>query len=810
MIRFCFVFFFIPLSFFSQTIKVIDAYTQKEIENVIVKNTQTQKTYRTNKKGTFIISQKEKKGFFEFKIKNYNLKKVLGRQLKHTVVLEPHHQGLESVVLSVSRAAEKKQTIPEQIEIITRKNREYISPQTSADLLANVPGVRVQKSQLGGGSPVIRGLEANRVLLVVDGVRLNNAIYRTGHLQNSITVSPFALERTEVVFGPASVTYGSDALGGVIHYYTKKLNYSNHLVFKNDLFYRHSTANNEQSVSFNNYTSHKKWASFTNISYSSFDDLRAGKNRKHSYKDWGKVFRYSKNSKSRFFEGSSENNNPNVQKNTGYNQLDVLQKFMFPISNTINWVLNGQFSTSSDIPNFGKLNDEKNGVLKFAEWRYGPQHRVLVSSQLKFRDHPISLLENGALTFAYQNVKESRINRQFKSLDRVTRKENVDVFSLNSDFYKALTKRGNRKLYYGFELVHNIVDSKAKGETLDVQGNDVIGVRSFFNPNTRYPDGGSTYTSGALYSSYRQKLNRKNTLNIGVRFTSTILNAKWNVNTSVPIPNNEITLNNSAITGSLGYICRPNQYHKISVVLSKGFRSPNVDDIGKIRSKSGRITVPNTSLEPEDLYSAEVGYRILSKNNKLKLNVNAYYTLLDNYIARAPSNEFGTEITHDGDLFLDENILANTNQNQAYIYGGVVGVDWSILKYLKTNASITYTKGATYQDNQPLSSIPPTFGNIATGIFKKRYNVALEYRFSFAKKLEDYNIVEGIDNLDETPNNNGTPAWSVFNFNSNYYVTDHFRVQLQLQNILDAHYKEFSSSLSAPGRNFVASLAYSF
>ncbi len=95
------------------------------------------------------------------------------------------------------------------------------SPQTTADLLASVPGIKVQKSQFGGGSPVLRGMESNRVLLVVDGVRMNNAIYRKGHLQNSITVSPTQLERTEIVFGPSSVIYGSDALGGVIHYYTR-------------------------------------------------------------------------------------------------------------------------------------------------------------------------------------------------------------------------------------------------------------------------------------------------------------------------------------------------------------------------------------------------------------------------------------------------------------------------------------------------------------------------------------------------------------------------------------------------------------
>ena len=89
-------------------------------------------------------------------------------------------------------------------------------------MLAQTGEVFVQKSQMGGGSPVIRGFEANKVLIVVDGVRLNNAIYRSGHLQNVITLEPSELESAEIVFGPGSVIYGSDALGGVMDFHTRE------------------------------------------------------------------------------------------------------------------------------------------------------------------------------------------------------------------------------------------------------------------------------------------------------------------------------------------------------------------------------------------------------------------------------------------------------------------------------------------------------------------------------------------------------------------------------------------------------------
>lgn len=780
-------------------------YTQEKIAGATVLDIRTQKKWITNNKGEAQTSLKKEHPVVLVKHKNYKDAKVVISNVKKNVLLQPKYQDLESIVLSVSRIAEKKQSIPEKIEIVTKKDIEYISPQTSADLLASTPGVRVQKSQLGGGSPVIRGMESNRVLLVVDGVRMNNAIYRNGHLQNSITVSPFAIERAEVVFGPASVSYGSDALGGVIHYYTKKLNYSDNLSTKSDVFYRHSTVNKEQTAAFSLATSHKKWASFSNVSFSKFDDLRMGTNRTHGYKDWGKVFRYSKNNEDAFFENSSVNSNPNIQKNTGYQQLDILQKFKTPIHQNIDLIINGQYSLSSDIPNFGNLNNLKNGSLKLAEWHYGPQKRLLLSAQAKFTDYH-SILENGTITLAYQNIKESRINRQFGSFHRNSRFEKVDVFSLNSDFYKSLTKNGERKLFYGLEFVHNNVASTAQGNVLNNKG-AIVGS---FDLDTRYPNGGSTYSSGALYSSYRQKLNKKQTLNIGLRLTSTLLELNWDTNVGVQIPNNSFAIKNTELTGSLGYIYRPKKNDKISVVLSKGFRAPNVDDVGKIRAKSGNLTVPNTRLKPEHLYSAEVGYATRSKKDKFRFHVNAYYTLLEDYISRAPSGEFGNAINYDGDVFVDNRILANTNTQNASIYGGSVGVFLEPFRGVKSRGSLTYTKGNSIKSKQPLSSIPPVFGDFSLGWFLSKFDVSLAYRFSLAKDLKDYNLVEGIDNLDETPNGKGTPFWQVFNLNSNYQVSDELRLKLQLLNILDVHYKEFGSSISAPGRNLVAAVAYSF
>lgn len=143
------------------------------------------------------------------------------KKSNNRVVLNQKIILIDEVVVAANRWEQEKKQTPNRIVSIAPGEIEFNSPQTSADMLAHTNQVFVQKSQLGGGSPMIRGFAANSVLIVVDGVRMNNAIFRSGNLQNVIGVDPLTLENTEVLYGPGSVMYGSDALGGVMHFRTK-------------------------------------------------------------------------------------------------------------------------------------------------------------------------------------------------------------------------------------------------------------------------------------------------------------------------------------------------------------------------------------------------------------------------------------------------------------------------------------------------------------------------------------------------------------------------------------------------------------
>jgi hemoglobin/transferrin/lactoferrin receptor protein len=822
-----FIFIFISSFSFAQKVKVLDKETGKIVRNVTVFNEANTVSLTTNNNGfTDISSVKENETiiFSHLSYAVFKIKKSILRKQNFLVYLTKESEELDEVIISSFKKEEKANRIAEQIAVLSQKDIQKISPQTSADLLATIPGIKVQKSQFGGGSPVIRGMESNRVLLVVDGVRMNNAIYRKGHLQNSITLSPNLLDKTEVVFGPSSVIYGSDALGGVIHYYTKTPKLSEDNEVTSHFFSRYSSVNQEITTNVSAEVSFSNWASFTSISYSDFGDLKAGKNRNHNFSDWGKVFYYSENVNGNYAENPTLNADPNLLRNTGYNQTDVLQKFFIPLSKNTDLKINLQYSTSSDIQRFDRLTEltdiTDTSSLKFAEWYYGPQNRLLISTQLLINPNKY-WLESGSITAAYQNLQESRIQRKFGSLERSYREESVNIFSVNGDFSVPLTQDKTRILSYGFEFAYNDVASNSYGKTLDIVNDKINGFSNDFKVQSRYPDGGSDYLSSAVYIGYRQDVSSKTTLNSGIRFTNTNLNAVWIDKTFLDLPTTTIGANNSAITATLGYVYKPNRNWQINGVLSSGFRSPNIDDVGRVREKAGNVTVPNFDVKPEFAYSSEIGILKYFNKRKFRLGANIYYTLLDSYIQRDfVLNTDGSikQVEFDGEF---GNAVSNQNKGNAYIFGYTVNYLGKISKTINTSGFITYTKGRTYDTEEPMSSIPPLFGQFEVNYKKDKIAFGAEFRFNSKKDIADFNFTEGIDNHDLTPVVDanatddedkfyGSPSWMTFGVNGSYDVSQNFSIQARLNNIFDEHYIEFASGVSSPGRNLSVSFMANF
>ncbi|MCD4744999.1 MAG: TonB-dependent receptor plug domain-containing protein, partial [Bacteroidales bacterium] len=367
------IFSFLYNHLISQTITVIDKTNLKPIENVAIFNLEHTKTALTDKNGKANIDNflKDDKLFFQHpSYQNITISYNDIKTLNFTVKLTESSINLSEIVISASKWEQNREEIPNKIITISAKEIEFDNPQTTADLLGFTNEVFIQKSQLGGGSPMLRGFAANSILLVIDGVRMNNAIYRSGNLQNVISLDANIIENAEVIFGPGSIIYGSDALGGVMDFHTQnvKLSYNNKTNIITNALMRYSTADNEKTghVDFN--FGRKKWGMLTSISFSDYDDLRMGNNNNPEY------VRPE-------FAGSSDgkdimikNDDNNIQKYSGYSQMNIMQKFRLRPNDKFELNYGFYYSTSSDIPRYDRLIQYKNDTtLKYAEWYYGPQ-----------------------------------------------------------------------------------------------------------------------------------------------------------------------------------------------------------------------------------------------------------------------------------------------------------------------------------------------------------------------------------------------------------------------------------------------------
>ncbi|HSI70373.1 MAG TPA: TonB-dependent receptor plug domain-containing protein, partial [Gillisia sp.] len=296
------------------------------------------------------------------------------------VLLVIDDTSLQEIVLSVSRFNSKSREVPQKLVSIKPADIAFNNPQTSADMLQRTGKVFVQKSQMGGGSPMIRGFSTNRLLLTVDGVRMNNAIFRSGNVQNVISIDPLAVREAEVILGPGSVIYGSDAIGGVMNFYTLKPVFSfREEKVTGNAFTRYSTASNEKTVHADVNLGYEKWAFLSSISYSDFGDLRMGSHGPSEY--LRPTFVETRNGQ----DVLVNNEDPRLQVPTGYNQINLLQKIAYQPHELWDLNMGLYYSTTSDFPRYDRLYQERDGQPRSAEWYYGPQSWFLGNIQIEAR-----------------------------------------------------------------------------------------------------------------------------------------------------------------------------------------------------------------------------------------------------------------------------------------------------------------------------------------------------------------------------------------------------------------------------------------
>lgn len=273
---------------YSQLITIKDKETDHPLEMVTLVSESPGAFATTNVEGQADISAFKNAEIIGIRMLGYKTEIKSYEELENaafTIQLLPSGVTMDEVVVSATRWNQTSKYIPAKIITISPKDVSLQNPQTAADLLGASGKIFIQKSQQGGGSPMIRGFSTNRLLYIVDGVRMNTAIFRSGNLQNVISLDPFATEKTEVFFGPGSVIYGSDAIGGVMSFLTltPQLSLSDKSLIAGKAVARYSSANTERTAHLDINIGGKKWASVTSFSSSDFGDLRMGSNCPDEY-----------------------------------------------------------------------------------------------------------------------------------------------------------------------------------------------------------------------------------------------------------------------------------------------------------------------------------------------------------------------------------------------------------------------------------------------------------------------------------------------------------------------------------------------
>lgn len=783
----------------AQTIYIFDKKDGKPLPEVLIFEKKSKTNLRTLADGSANLAAFPNKNPLTISLLGYQSQTFTWAELEagnYLIYLESSPFTLATTVISASRWNQNVTDIPGKVSQLNSDWLSLRNPVTTADWLASNGEVFVQKSQLGGGSPMIRGFSANRLLYSIDGVRMNTAIFRSGNLQQVISIDPFSLQNTEILFGPGAVMYGSDAIGGVMVFETLGPDHEDQQL-KGNFVSRFSSAYVEETVHADLSYGKGKWAFITSATYFDFGDLIMGKN-----KGQASYLRSTFVERINGIDQEITNPNPRKQVGTGYKQVNLMQKVSWKAkaNSAIDYAFH--YSSTSDIPRYDRLIERRDGKLRYARWDYGPQRWMM--QQLNWNTiTPTKAYDQAKVTASAQFFEESRIDRRMGNPTQFERVEKVQASSLNADFIKNFFQ--THFLNYGIEAVINQVNSNGQSVNL---GNQQVA-----DASARYPN--STWTSWAVYANYTAPIRSKWKMQSALRYNINGIHADFANNLNFyPLPVLQFKDDYHSITGNLGWVYQADPSFSISPQLATGFRAPNVDDMGKIfDSQPGSLSLPNPHLKPEYAYNAELN---LNKElfGTLKLDVSGYYTWLDQAMVRRPTLWNGkSELLYDGEL---SQLFSIQNAAFAEIKGIQAGFELALSRQFLLSSNYNWQKGVEELDDKstsPSRHAAPAFGASKLRLQGKKGTLELSVHYSAAmpfEKMPQEEIAKPALYARDMQGNPYSPSWMIINLAAQISLTSSIQINMGIENIGNLQYRGYSSGIVNPGRNFQLSLKGSF
>ena len=457
------------------------------------------------------------------------------------------------VVITADRYPSRQLNTPSAIKVLDKKSLGKMQVRTSPEALTLTPGVFVQKTNHGGGSPFLRGLTGNQTLLLVDGIRLSNSASRYGPNQTFNTIDVFGIEKIEVLRGEGSVQYGSDAIGGTVQAFTFQPEFSEKPEWGGSLTGRIATHGMEQGLNSALTYGSKRFAFRASVTGRNFGDLVGG-------------------------------DTTGRQMPTGYKELDYDLKAKFLLAKSTDLTAAYQTVHQYDVPVYHKYILEN-----YALNRMDPQYRELAYLRLNHNFYD-SFIKSAVITAFMHNTEEGRELRKNGSNSLRTENDRVKTLGFTAEF--LMTKSGLWKGNSGLELYSDRI--KSSRNDFDLVSRSSVSKRGL------YPDG-SSMTSMAVFSLHTFDF-YKWSVNSGLRFNTFIIDVQ-----DEAVGNARLTP--SALVGNISLLRKLNTQTSVFTSVNTGFRAPNIDDLGTLGIVDFRYEVPNYDLKPERSVQYQAGFK---------------------------------------------------------------------------------------------------------------------------------------------------------------------------------------------------------
>ncbi len=686
---------------------------------------------------------------------------------KETVASEREGRVFEDqIVVTAGRQEQLSSEVPAPITVITSEDIEMLQPEKMADLFKTIPGVEIQGEGPFRGIPVIRGLSSNRVLILVDGQRLNNARESTtfAGIQPAL-VNLGEVERIEVLRGPAAVQYGSDAIGGVVNIITRQPNLgAEEFKVHGNVSYEYGTASDSQNGQVRVRGAGQRMGFEIGGVIQDVNDYKAA-------------------------DGAHEDD-----RYTAY----TLEDDTVPNSGMKQTAVDGSFSILTGDQGVFKVNAEvvRTEDIGFPGFDLEGPIEILFPKfdrdklAAKWDSGPMGFLENLGLSAWYQTVdKESIRNFAFPGFTQnsYTRSE-IATFGFNA---QGISTFGINNLTYGLDFYQDDLHDTALTEFPDfpwIPPNDTVAV----------PD--STQTGLGLYIGDRITASEKLTFNVGLRGDSFKFDSDENDDRYIGEP---LDTTDSALSGNLGVIYSLTDHVNLTGLIARGFRTPNVQERSFTGTASTGDTwiLQNPNLSPETSWNYEAGLKV--RYDRASGGLNFFYNDLTDFIgfvfldADDPRRTDGT--CPDPATGLDCSEFRNIDK--ATIWGVELDLDWIFARWWTVFGTFAYLEGDNKTTGEPLSSIPPW--KVTAGIRYQRTAWWAEADLRYVGKQTRLPA-------DDPRFESGTEPFTVFDLRGGYDFKFGLGILVSLENLFDELYNEPYNNRPEPGRNLRATLRYRF